>query len=200
MKLSDLQRPFKLDLRSRREPKVLLHDLIPLALSGINPRRLLGKDWWEVKRSEVYKSNGFACLACGSLADRLEAHEQFTYSYQEGARVAKFVGTIPLCHKCHMSIHADRLRIRSSNGKLYKQDLEILQHGLRVILDAGLRVPMYKADRSEMSIPFWKTFKYWTRERVVGYQATDWVLDLTLLKLTRDQVHCDSPTMRRLKL
>lgn len=71
-------------------PGILLQPNIPKPLHGLNPRSVLGKDWWDWQRHEAYKKFGFRCWACGVHQWRaeyhrwLEGHESYRIDYGRG--------------------------------------------------------------------------------------------------------------------
>ena len=132
-----LKGPLLLDLTNvdvpfKKDATVLLDLPIPPALWGINPRKLLGKAWWDNMRKMVYKRNGGFCLACNAGEIQLEAHER--YDYDLAHRISKFKEIIPLCHKCHQFIHW-----RSIENRNHQRS--ILMRGMNILKDAKLVVP-----------------------------------------------------------
>lgn len=118
-------------------PELLLHPTIPRSLSGVNPRRLKGKEWWDETRKAAYALNNYCCWACGvhkldTKEQLLDGHE--TYEYDFGPCIAHYAGTVALCRSCHQFIHFDQIvwlawRIR------------VLLRGLRILKSAGLKPP-----------------------------------------------------------
>jgi len=94
-------------------PELLQHPNIPRGLAGVNPRTLLGQDWWDAERRQAYEQNNYCCWACGihgsqdPFEPRLEAHE--AYDFDRSAKEARFRETVALCHSCHSFIHSGRL-------------------------------------------------------------------------------------------
>lgn len=122
-------------------PKLLLHPSIPLALSGVNPRTIKGKEWWEVVRKQAYAANNYHCEACGVyqldaiFKQSLDAHETYTYNYEKfEARPGEVVA---LCRTCHWFIHFRRVRI------LRTRKLVVIR-GLKILADAGVPVPYWQ--------------------------------------------------------
>ena len=119
-------------------PELLLHPSIPLALSGVNPRTIKGKEWWDTVRKVVYATNNHCCWACGvyqldaPYKHHLEAHETYTYDYEKFEAYPEEV--VGLCRACHWFIHWRRLRI----PRLRK---EVVIRGLKILAEAGLPVP-----------------------------------------------------------
>ena len=89
-------------------PSLLLHPMIPRNLSGVNPRRIKGKEWWDKTRKAAYAENNYCCWCCGT--HRLDTEEQLldgheTYEYDFDKRIIRYTGTVALCRPCHQFIH-----------------------------------------------------------------------------------------------
>lgn len=135
------------------KPELLLCPNIPKPMHGINPRTVLGTNWWNRERRAAYKSTAFHCEACGvhkseaKLHRWLEGHEWYQIDYAKGRM--KYVRTVPLCHYCHNFIHDGRLRRLLDEGLINHQKYAaILQHGEAVLRAAGLD-RMARIDRDE---------------------------------------------------
>lgn len=137
---------FKLVLR----PEILLLPNIPRPLHGVAPRVVLGSKWWYKTKQAAYKSTDYHCVACGvhklkaKSRQWMEAHEVYNTDYARGRLT--YVETVPLCHYCHNYIHDGRMRHLLEQGKLHQSKfIAIIQHGDRVLSDAGLERQHYKA-------------------------------------------------------
>lgn len=124
-------------------PQLLCHPQIPSPLSGINPRTILGDEWWDEVRRKAYAKNNHCCFACGisAGADKysgaLEAHE--VYSFDKIKGVAIFEDVVALCHCCHGYIHSGRLYSRYLLGRENREKLEyILKRGGKILRDVSL--------------------------------------------------------------
>lgn len=122
-------------------PELLLHPSIPKYLSGVNPRTIKGKEWWDKVRKEVYAKNNFCCWACGTYqleaayAQVLDAHETYTFDYEKfEAYPGEVVG---LCRAAHWFIHFRRVR-------QWKIKKEVVIRGLRLLADTGSPVPYWQ--------------------------------------------------------
>lgn len=125
------------------EPILLSHPNIPKPLHGLNPRGLLGEEWWNTARRAAYAKRGFHCWACGVhksdalFHQWLEGHERYRIDYKKG--VAEFVEVVALCHACHNFIHSGRLFMLFLSGKSTEaKTLSILHRGFSVQKAANL--------------------------------------------------------------
>jgi hypothetical protein len=130
----------------KRRPEILLNGQIPEPLYGLAPRVVLGAKWWDETRKVAYASTGYHCIACGvyktdSKGPRwLEGHEVYVIDFYAGTMT--YVETVPLCHYCHSYIHCGRLKWLLDEGKItHSTYAAIIQHGDRVLAQAGLRKP-----------------------------------------------------------
>jgi hypothetical protein len=124
-------------------PELIRLPNIPIPLHGLAPRVILGSKWWNMTRQAAYESTQFRCIACGVHKSEalyhnwLEAHELYEYNWDKFELVYKDV--YPLCHACHNFIHSGRMQALLNQGKLGKKRFDaIIEHGLKVLYDAGL--------------------------------------------------------------
>ena len=145
---------FRLDLRSTeptfKRPVILQHPQIPGPLSGMNPRTILGRKWWDRERRRAYKKNHYNCHACGEspdfdpYQDKLHAHECYAIDWRHGKAV--YIETVALCYSCHAFIHAGRLRALVDEGETDPKELtHILSRGVELL-------------QSVNRYPFWRTY------------------------------------------
>jgi len=149
-----LRKQSKLSLR----PEILLTPNIPRPMHGVNPRTIMGTSWWNQERRKAYKASSYRCLACGvSKFDALyrkwlEAHELYSVDYQKGRLV--YLETVALCYACHNYIHDGRLQALLDTQEItHEKYVKIIQHGNRVLQQAGLSRPprhVREADISDM--------------------------------------------------
>lgn len=144
----------KKPLACRLEPEILLCPNVPKPMHGVTPREILGIKWWNKTRRAAYKSTAFHCLACGVSRFRakvhqwLEGHELYGVNYTKG-RIT-YLKTVPLCHFCHNYIHDGRLTALLEKGEIpQRRFIAIIQHGDKVLADAGLRKLTYKEREDE---------------------------------------------------
>lgn len=111
---------------------------------GTAPRVILGTNWWNKYRTEVYRSTNYHCNACGvskyeaKYHQWLEAHEMYDIDYKQGRMT--FLKAVPLCHYCHNYIHDGRMRWQLMSGALHHAKYTaIIQHGDAVLAAAGLQ-------------------------------------------------------------
>lgn len=139
---------FQFDLASTmpkfRRPELLTHPHIPGLMAGINPRSIMGKEWWDATRKEAYAANNGCCHACGTHSSRdpyhqwLEAHECYDYDFEE--YVMRYRETVALCHSCHSFIHSGRMWSLYKVGTITKKKLvHILRSRMRILQKAGLK-------------------------------------------------------------
>ena len=183
MKFSELNKPFKLDLNQVEKPykldaTVILDLPIPPDLWGINPRRLLGKDWWDSMRKQVYKRNNRCCLACG-ISEQLDAHERYVYDFEN--HISTFVEIVPLCHKCHLFIHWRSVENRNKRR-------EILIHGMQLLKKNHLLIPEDAFRAAGVWSFGFRTKLYLTDEIKASLNQSGWKLDISSLQLTKVQI------------
>lgn len=125
-------------------PDILQHPNIPKYLSGVNPRTLMGKEWWDRHRKQVYEVNNYHCFACGVSSSNakyhqwLEAHECYDYLWDK--LVLRYRETVALCYTCHNFIHSGRLYNLYLDRKVAKDKIQfILMHGLVLLYGQGLK-------------------------------------------------------------
>lgn len=164
----------------KTRPEILLCPNIPMPMSGVAPRVVMGQEWWDEVRRAAYRSTMYRCLACGVRSSEakghewLEAHELYDLDYLGGRMV--YVETVPLCHYCHSFIHDGRLYALYQKGEItFKEYQAVIDHGKGVLKAAGLKVrPVYSgpvADWGEWRMvlggveypPRFRTFEEWDR-------------------------------------
>ena len=119
-------------------PELLTHPNIPKPLHGLNPRSILGNEWWDYQRKVTYAKNNYCCWACGvhkSIAKYhpwIEAHETYKYDFEKGE--AKLIEIVALCHSCHNYIHDGRMQMMVQSGEMGEDKfLDIKRHGDKII-------------------------------------------------------------------
>lgn len=121
-----------------KRPELLLHPPIPPALHGVNPRTIMGQEWWDSIRKPVYAANNHCCWACGvyqlDSGGPLHAHE--CYLYDVGEFKAYLSDVVALCEPCHKFIHSRRLR--------FLEKKRIVARGLKILKNAGLQLPEFQ--------------------------------------------------------
>lgn len=119
-------------------PKLLTHPNIPKPLHGMNPRSILGDDWWNEQRQIAYAKENYHCWACGvhkkdaAYHRWLEGHESYDINYKLGSVELKEI--VALCHCCHNFIHSGRLWVMYQRGQMSRQKAEyIMKHGISIL-------------------------------------------------------------------
>lgn len=118
-------------------PEILTHPNLPKPLHGLNPRTILGKEWWDTARFAAQAKYNNCCAACGVHKHEakkykwLEGHEYFNIDYQTG--ICEVIEIVPLCHYCHNFIHSGRLYSIISIEKTKAEAIEILEHGFNIL-------------------------------------------------------------------
>jgi len=124
-------------------PQILTHPNIPKPLHGLNPRTILGKEWWDKERFAAQAQTNYTCYACGIKKEEakkhkwLEGHENFDINYQTGVCEVKSI--VPLCHYCHNFIHSGRLAHILGKEKSKQEVIEILEHGFKILSENNLQ-------------------------------------------------------------
>lgn len=128
----------------KTRPDILMGPNVPKPMHGVVPREILGLKWWDETRRAAYASTLYRCLACGvykfnALCKQwLEGHELYDVDYEAGTWT--YVETVPLCHYCHNYVHDGRLQaMLDCRDITYAKYAAIIQHGDRVLADAGLK-------------------------------------------------------------
>jgi len=136
---------------------LLLDSTIPPPLHGLNPRTILGQQWWNRERKTAYRHNNNCCWACGIPAfkakfyPRLEGHERYEIDYSIG--LSTYLYTTALCHSCHNFIHIGRLTVLLSQKKCSKRKFFSIQaHGKSVLFRAKRR--RRKPDYGKVVVPW----------------------------------------------
>ena len=125
-------------------PKYLTHPNIPKPLHGVNPRTILGREWWDEKRQIAYAEHNYHCWACGIHKQDakhhrwLEAHESYDINYKTGE--VRLIEIIALCHSCHNFIHSGRMKSLWEKKEMGTDKcLDILLHGLSILSKHDLK-------------------------------------------------------------
>lgn len=132
--------------------RLLLHPQIPKPLHLVNPRTIMGKEWWNDVRRRAYWRYGFCCHACAVVGGKakhqqgLEAHEVYDINYLTGC--VTYLHTVALCHFCHNYIHMGRLEQLYAKGTISGTLFQAInRHGRRVLRNAGLSGQIGSMDR-----------------------------------------------------
>ncbi len=117
------------------DPSILLCPVVPEPLHGMNPRTVLGKTWWDMRRKEAYTRFNRRCWACGTPHPEpagLQAHEIYDYDYR--ACRAKLREIVALCLDCHNFIHSGRWTILLHQGRVTEAEYDrVIDRGVRIV-------------------------------------------------------------------
>lgn len=144
---------FRIDSKIRpTDPRILLDSGPPRALYKVNPRLILGKEWWDARRKQAYAEFLNMCAACAKCYVKLEAHELYTVDKRKGRVYLKDV--VPLCYECHSFIHQDLHRALLSNGTMTTNEVRrIIKHGRDIL--KKFKIPYFKKDPNSSKINFY---------------------------------------------
>jgi len=123
---------------------ILTQPNIPKPLHGLNPRTVLGKDWWDKTRFKAQKDYGYKCSACGIEKEHalehqwLEGHEAWDINYKTG--ICEVTSIVPLCHYCHNFIHSGRLAALIVDKNSKEKAIKIINHGINLLCNTDLKV------------------------------------------------------------
>ena len=138
-------------------PEILLHPNVPKPLHHVNPRSILGKEWWDIQRQKAYKKNNYCCWACGIHKSEakyhqwLEAHEHYDINYETGC--VKLKEIVALCHSCHNSIHDGRMAMLLRRGEITNEKyINILNHKI----DLFIKYEIYEKSEEITKSAKWK--------------------------------------------
>ena len=143
--------PF-IDLTPERElkvrPEILQDPHIPKPLHGLNPRTLLGQEWWDNQRFVAYKYYDYHCWACGVTAMEakysalLEAHERYKYKYRKAR--AEMIEVVALCKACHMFVHSGlTCTLYVAEEITFTRMHNVIWRGTTILTDAGMKPNPY---------------------------------------------------------
>lgn len=124
-------------------PELLLHPNIPPGAAKLNPRTILGKEWWDATRKSAEASNNSHCFACLIHRDNtqegwLEGHETYDIDYEKKHMIYK--GTVSLCTPCHKFIHCGFLLMQLATYEIDEAVyVNTILHGIRVLSNANLK-------------------------------------------------------------
>ena len=90
--------------------KSLYIDYIPKTCWFTNVRYCVAEEDWNLLRKHIYERAKNQCEVCGiyggkSGANKLEAHERWSYMQGEQGNVQKLERLIALCRACHLATH-----------------------------------------------------------------------------------------------
>ena len=117
------------------QPSILQCPNVPKPMHGLAPREIMGRQWWDLKRKQVYASTNCHCKACGA-AGRMEAHEFWKINYNIGECIITEI--VPLCYECHNFIHSGRLLKVAGTQIPVQKCVEILERGFKILAENDL--------------------------------------------------------------
>ena len=161
--------------------EILTQPIIPKPLHGLNPRTIMGQEWWDYFRNMAYARYNYTCIGCGVHKTNakgtkwLEAHESYIYDYDKGT--AEIDTIEPVCHYCHNFIHSGRLSVIVGKEKTKEEVKEILQHGFDVLRGTGYQVFPFTMDLAhDMGVKTYDVDAYEVPMSIVPWE--DWRLIL----------------------
>lgn len=107
------------------KPYLLFHPPLPKPMHGLNPRSIMGKEWWDEKRLEAQKKNNYYCWSCGIHKTEahyhqwLEGHEAYKIDFDSCTFELEEI--VSLCHCCHNYIHSGLLEVKLRKGEIEKE-------------------------------------------------------------------------------
>lgn len=138
-------RPKKTELITKKlRPEILCQPNVPKPLHGLNPRTVLGKEWWDKTRLKAQSDANFKCVCCGvSKNDAkehqwLEGHEAWDLNHKTG--ICEVTEILPLCHYCHNFIHNGRLYKTITDSTTLKKAKDVMEHGFKILEGKNLKV------------------------------------------------------------
>ncbi len=102
---------------------ILNFELVPDGCWYSNLRSLLKKSQWDLLRKNAYERANGKCMICGARANRLEAHER--WSYNEKTAVQRLEEIIAVCHSCHSVIHIGRTQLMGEEDRAIKHFIKV---------------------------------------------------------------------------
>ena len=137
------------------DPSILCDCGPPRALYKVNPRLILGKEWWDKRRKQAYHEFCSMCAACGISYVELQAHELYDINKKTGK--VKLKDVVPLCKDCHSFVHQDLHRALLAKGELKTADVvRILKHGKRILRQAGICCKRNDPNDSNIEFNQWR--------------------------------------------
>ena len=124
-------------------PEILMEPQLMKPLHRVNPRTILGSEWWDEKRQEAYAKKDYHCWACGVHKSKapyrkwLEAHESYHIDFEKYRYT--LVEIVALCYCCHNFIHMGRLQAMYEIGNIKDWEYKfIVNRGNTILKKAGL--------------------------------------------------------------
>lgn len=117
----------------------------PIALTGVNPRSIMGQKEWNRVRLRTYKKFDYHCQCCGThklngvIHPWIECHEQYKCDYATGK--CELLDFQALCYPCHHFIHRKRLKRLYELGHVPENEyLTVIEHGIRICRENNLKL------------------------------------------------------------
>lgn len=156
-------------------PELLLHPQIPRPMSGLNPRSVMGDEWWQAERRAAIAASEDHCVACGVHAmfakkhKWLEGHEKYEFH----GKTLTYQGCVPLCHYCHAYIHKGRLLQQVLAGRITPNDYGlVIKHGERVRSKTPRFVSYWPGCPSPDEADWWQGWKLVINDKVYESDIT----------------------------
>ena len=117
---------------------------IPESTWGVSLANLLLEEVWDALRREVYEGFDYTCAICGAKDKKLHCHEK--WSFDDKARVQKFVGFQCLCVDCHAIKHWGRTVAEAHKSKNLEEIVRLTAHFCEVNKCSKSAFSLYKVE------------------------------------------------------
>lgn len=117
---------------------------LPESTWGISLANLLPQEVWDTLRREVYEGFDYTCVICGATDRQLHCHER--WSFDDRAKVQRFVGFKCLCVDCHDIKHWGRTVAEAHKNKDQAKIVRLTAHFCEVNKCSKDAFSLYKVE------------------------------------------------------